>query len=385
MWFGLSRPRSSSFTYSTEVTNHDNKIVSDNNSQETFFSSVIKEKEAALEKAQTQIDLLQERIEQLTHQLHKSEQLCEELRKNCFVDTHLCTNQDSFGGPIQMRVDGAGYTGHKQTARVWIGNMFIAWLKVPVDEEDNPLMDKVQPIPNSHSPVYIPTIDDIGYQLIAECRWQHIRGPVVATSHSVTIEYDPDMLKVMVSLLKSGRAEFDAYYVCRESSHSSNNNSGRLSREEEERRVPVSIIIKRHKTKFSYHSVDSHRVVQLYYECCKQVTDIAVELESSSPCFAFHLRYPKYITDSKAGHGGLQAMEEHVFYTRSGADRDLIMATIRESLKLFFGQSSPAVKKGIESDGSIFQMGAHKVRDATRKIFHIPSSPSSSASHNEES
>ncbi|EME30865.1 uncharacterized protein Gasu_18790 [Galdieria sulphuraria] len=384
MWFGLSRPRSSSFTYSTRetVTLPEDNNKTTNNSKDFLLSSLVKEKEAALERAQTEMDLLQERIEQLTHQLHKSEQLCEDLRKKCFVDTPICTNQDNFG-PIQMRVDGAGYTGHQQTARVWIGNMFITWLKVPVDEEDNPLMEKAQPIANSNSPVYVPTIDDIGYQLIAECHWQRMRGPVVATSHSVTIEYDPDLLKVMVSLLKSGRAEFDAFYVCKE-----NNRSSRRRREEEEeeeqQRVPVSIIIKRHKTKFSYHSVNSYRVVQLYYERCKQVTDITLELETSSPCFAFKLRFPSYVMDSKAEDTQVEEMEEHCFYTRTSADRDLMMATIRESLKLFFGQASPAVKKGIESDNNLFQIGAHRVRDATRKIFHIPSSPSSSVANHTE-
>ncbi|GJD08195.1 hypothetical protein Gasu2_25000 [Galdieria sulphuraria] len=345
MWFGLSRPRSSSFTYSTRetVTLPEDNNKTTNNSKDFLLSSLVKEKEAALERAQTEMDLLQERIEQLTHQLHK---------------------RQLWAYP---------------NAR----NMFITWLKVPVDEEDNPLMEKAQPIANSNSPVYVPTIDDIGYQLIAECHWQRMRGPVVATSHSVTIEYDPDLLKVMVSLLKSGRAEFDAFYVCKE-----NNRSSRRRREEEEeeeqQRVPVSIIIKRHKTKFSYHSVNSYRVVQLYYERCKQVTDITLELETSSPCFAFKLRFPSYVMDSKAEDTQVEEMEEHCFYTRTSADRDLMMATIRESLKLFFGQASPAVKKGIESDNNLFQIGAHRVRDATRKIFHIPSSPSSSVANHTE-
>jgi hypothetical protein len=66
-------------------------------------------------------------------------------------------------------VDGAGYIGQVQTARVWIDSWFITWSRVPVDADGQPKMEYVQPIPHATCPSYVPSVDDIGYQLIAEC------------------------------------------------------------------------------------------------------------------------------------------------------------------------------------------------------------------------
>lgn len=77
------------------------------------------------------------------------------------------------------------------------------------------------------------------------------------------------------------------------------------------------MVIKRHKLKISYASGD--RMVQLYYDRCKQVSDIVLQLENAGPHFAFKLRFPKYLIEKDSETQSF--MEEYSFYTRTSADR----------------------------------------------------------------
>eukprot|EP00871_Galdieria_phlegrea_P000243 jgi/Galph1/1219/GphlegSOOS_G6091.1 len=345
---------------STGVQYPDNHNSSSTENTMKWLESLVKEKEAALEKAETQVELLKERVDELNYQLKRSEQACEKLRQQVLIqnDSKQCsdTNQPTESmepfGRIQMRVDGAGYTGHKQTARVWIGNLYIRWLKVPVDEDNNPHMQQVSVALSTNSPVYMPTVDDVGYQLIAECHLDCLNGPVLATSHTVTIEYDPDMLKVIVSLLKSGRAEFEAFH-CKQPSSSTTSTD----------KVLMSIIVKRRKLKLLDASRNNVRLAEIPYSDLSSWKDIQVT------------RFMKTKTSDTTS-----TYQEYVLQSRTGSERNLIIATIREAVKLYFGEPTPSIKKLLEDSEGFLHLEAHKLKAATRKIFHPSEASSGTAS-----
>lgn len=350
-----SRGRSHSWEISSSGTCdtiHEEHLL--HTKQHSIYNAMLQEKQRALDQAHTQIDLLQKRIDQLTQQLLQSQP--------CAIDRGGSLSPRTDWRNIQMRVDGAGYIGQVQTARVWIDSWFITWSRVPVDADGQPKMEYVQPIPHATCPSYVPSVDDIGYQLIAECHVRDIHGPIVATCHSVTIEYDPDMLKVMIPLLKSGRAELEAWY------------RGTPGEEQQQR---VCFVIQRHKTRWI--CAENETSWELSYERCRRgAEEIAIELDPDDDC-ALRVRVPhpvmrtKNRTTTTAASTMLQDVAIYEFSTRTKADRDLLKATMAESIKLFFGQASPAIAKEMEASGNVLQQGARRVRQATRKIFHLSS------------
>jgi hypothetical protein len=142
----------------------------------------------------------------------------------------------------------------------------------------------------------------------------------------VTIEYDPDMLKVMIPLLKSGRAELEAWY------------RGTPGEEQQQRGkhfvsqtsivylyVVVCFVIQRHKTRWI--CAENKTSWDLSYERCRRgAEEIAIELDPDDDC-ALRVRVPhpvmrtKNRTTTTAASTMLQDVAIYEFSTRTKADR----------------------------------------------------------------